>query len=139
VPSWPSAVYGRPSSFVDGAERGVYIWFDGAEWQIRVYNPGPASVRFGATVISDGAMKVQSVGLEGGDKLSRRTQTFSFSGTSNYDVDGVSFSAPCAKKLTLKFTIDGKPVAAKRIRLGVSGSGDQPPTKTTSASVTISR
>jgi hypothetical protein len=117
----------------------VFVWFDGAEWQIRVYNPGPGSVRFGATVTSDGAMNVRSVGLEGGDKLSRRTKAFSYSGSSNYDVDGVSFAVPCAKKLTFKFTVDGKSVSSKRIRLGVNGAGDQKSAKTSSAVVTIVR
>jgi hypothetical protein len=136
---WSAALYGRPESFADGADQGVFVWFDGTDWQVRLYHPGPNSVRFTASITANAPIRSSAIGLERGETIKRRSASATYSGTSNYDVDGLTISAGCASRINLGFTVDGKPVPLSRIHLGLTSTGSAQKSKTRTAQIVLAR
>jgi hypothetical protein len=113
---WPSQVNGYPQSMAGFAE-GYYIGEVGGWWSIYTSHPEDGTtVKFTGTVTTDSAgefLDVTPTKNETGDKVNLNGQsTITFKFLNHESLDGFTFFAGCASKVT--FTLDATGVAVPK-------------------------
>ena len=120
----PPIVLGAPT-LKAGDAKGVYLWHDGGRYKLRVTHPGHAKVVFTGTITATRDITgVNTVKLENGDnvRLSKNKRTLTFRFTNVGALDGLGFSAGCAKGVHLNLRINGHEAGTGAVFLG-AGEG----------------
>jgi hypothetical protein len=106
-------VQGRPDTFDAGDRGGVYLWHDGSGWHLRVtHATDDKAVSTGIISTKGTVSNVEPVQLEKSDKLKvgKADHVIAFRFVSYGHIDGVDWTAPCAKALRFSFKHGGHPL-----------------------------
>ena len=114
----PPAVQGRPATLAAGAATGAYIWHNSDGWHIAVTHPGHTKVVFTGTVRASGNITAVRVRDERNDVVRTSGQTMQFRFVNYGYIDGVDFSAQCAKWVGFSVQLDGHELSPTHIYLG---------------------
>jgi hypothetical protein len=108
---WPAVVQGRPDRFDAGDHGGVYVWHDASGWHLRVTHATDDKAVFTGTISGRGTVSnVEPVQLEKNDKLKvgKFDHMSAFRFVNYGHIDGVDWTAPCAKALRFTFKRGGQ-------------------------------
>jgi hypothetical protein len=108
---WPAVVQGRPDSFDAGDRGGVYLWHDASGWHLRVTHATDDKAVFTGTISTKSAVSnVEPVQMEKNDKLKvgKADHVIAFRLFNYGHIDGVDWTAPCAKALRFSFKRGGQ-------------------------------
>jgi hypothetical protein len=103
---WPALVQGRPDSFDAGDHGGVYLWHDASGWHLRVTHATDDKAAFTGIISTRGTVSnVEPVQLEKNDKLKvgKADHVIAFRFVNYGHIDGVDWTAPCAKAFRFTF------------------------------------
>ena len=127
VTAWPAVTAGRPT-LKPRAAFGLYAWSEKSGWSVLVSgDPGRSQVFAGKVTVvapaSSGGVVVQPLGLDGRtDAVSVQGDTVQFSFRTGNNFDGFQLFAPCASKITIEATLDGVPLVAGQVFVGVAAT-----------------
>jgi hypothetical protein len=110
---WPAVVQGRPDSFDAGDRGGVYLWHDASGWHLRVTHATDDKAAFTGIIRSKSTVSnVQPVQLEQNDKVKvkvdKAEHVIAFRFLNYGHIDGVDWTAPCARALRFSFKRGGQ-------------------------------
>ncbi len=126
-PPAPSAVASGAPSVSAASTFGYYIWMDGDRVHLRTTDPGGAPALYTGEIVTNGTVRhVDLIQPEDGDWAVASGGTLAYHFTTWNAVDGVSFDAQGATRLTFRLYRNGHLISTEHIFLGAGGSEEDP-------------